>query len=194
MDTFSMSTAPSPRPSERPPAARIIIVMGVSSSGKSVVGRALARRLHVPFLDGDGYHPPANKEKMRAGTPLTDDDRWPWLETLARALHEAADGKGAAVGACSALKRAYRDFLTEKAGEPILFVLLDGPKDVIARRIAARKHEYMPASLLDSQLATLERPQPGENVLTVSILDPVETIAAKVAKAVGHLKSFKRGQ
>lgn len=168
--------------------------MGVSSSGKSTVGKAIGRRLHVPFLDGDGYHPPANKEKMRAGIPLVDDDRWPWLETLALALKEAADGKGSAVGACSALKRKYREFLTEKAGEPILFVYLDGTKEVIAQRIAARNHEYMPASLLDSQFATLEVPAADENVLAVSVLDPVETIATKVIKELDHLKTFKRGQ
>ena len=190
-----MSTALSPRPSERALIpARIIVVMGVSSSGKSVVGKALGRRLHAPFLDGDGFHPPANKDKMRAGTPLTDADRWPWLEALATALHEAADGKGVAVGACSALKRSYRDFLTEKAGEAILFVHLDGPKELIAQRIAKRQHEYMPASLLDSQLATLEAPAEDENVLTLSILDPVETIAAKAAKALDYLKTYKRGQ
>jgi gluconokinase len=190
-----MSTAPSQPRSEQPLIpARILVVMGVSSSGKSVVGKALGRKLHAPFLDGDGYHPPANKEKMRAGIPLTDEDRWPWLETLAKALHETAGEKGVVVGACSALKRAYRDFLTDKAGEPILFVLLDGPKEVIAARIAARQHEYMPASLLDSQLATLERPAPDENAITLSIEDPIETIAAKAAKAVSHLKSFKRGQ
>lgn len=191
MDTSSMSTAASPRPSE---PARIIIVMGVSSSGKTAVGKALARRLHAPFLDGDGYHPPANKEKMRAGIPLTDEDRWPWLETLALALREAAETKGVAIGACSALKRSYRDFLKSKAGLPLLFVHLHGEKAVIAKRIARRQHEYMPASLLDSQFATLELPAPDENVLTMSVLDPVETIADKVAKSLPHLKSFKRGQ
>ena len=115
-----MSTAPTASQFE---PARIIIVMGVSSSGKSTVGAALGRALHAPFLDGDKYHPESNVEKMRAGTPLTDDDRWPWLEALAAALKEAAEKKkGVAVGACSALKRAYRDFITEKAGEPVLFV------------------------------------------------------------------------
>src|SRR5688572_29781546 len=98
MDTSSMSMAPSPRRSDR-----IIVVMGVSSSGKSTVGAALAERLGVPFLDGDGYHPPANVEKMRAGIPLTDTDRWPWLERLSLALKEAAGQHGLAVGACSAL-------------------------------------------------------------------------------------------
>jgi len=174
--------------------SRILIVMGVASSGKSSSGQAIARRLHAPFLDGDDFHPPANKEKMRAGTPLTDDDRWPWLSALARALHVAADGKGVAVGACSALKRAYRDYLTAEAGEPILFVFLEGRKELIASRIAARQHEFMPASLLDSQFATLEVPGADENVLTVPVALPVEAIAERVVKAVPHLKSFRRKQ
>ena len=177
------------------PPARIIIAMGVSSSGKSTVGQSIARRLHVPFLDGDGYHPEANIEKMRAGTPLTDEDRWPWLERLALALHEAADRKDAAVGACSALKRSYRDFLTQKAGEPILFVYLDGNRDVIGERMARRSHEYMPTSLLDSQFATLEAPDPTtENVLIVPVTDSVEKITQTVTKSLTHLKSFKRWQ
>jgi gluconokinase len=174
--------------------ARIVVVMGVSSSGKSVTGKAISRRLHAPFLDGDGYHPEANKEKMRSGIPLTDDDRWPWLETLAKALHEAAEQKGVAVGACSALRRAYRDFLIEQAGEPLLFVHLAGDREVISRRIAARQHEYMPASLLDSQLKTLEIPTADENVLTLDITEPVETLAAKAVKELSHLKTFRRGQ
>ncbi|MDB5506542.1 MAG: gluconokinase [Devosia sp.] len=175
--------------------ARVIIVMGVSSSGKSTVGADLARALHAPFLDGDGYHPPANVEKMRSGTPLTDTDRWPWLETLARALHDAAEKKGVAVGACSALKRAYRDFLVEQAGEPILFVYLEGTKDVIAARIAKRAHEFMPATLLDSQFATLEIPDPEtENVIVVPVTDPVRSITAAVTKATPHLKAFVRKQ
>ena len=114
-----MSTAPS-QPRSEP--ARIIIVMGVSSSGKSTVGATFARALHAPFLDGDQYHPEANVEKMRAGTPLTDEDRWPWLEALTAALKQAAQKKDVAIGVCSALKRSYRDFITEKAGEPVLFV------------------------------------------------------------------------
>ena len=186
-----MSTAPS-QPRSEP--ARIIIVMGVSSSGKSTVGRALSRRLQVPFLDGDGYHPPANKEKMRLGIPLADEDRWPWLEALAHALRDAVRTQGSGIGACSALKRVYREYLTEKAGEPILFVFLEGAKEVIAQRIAGRTHEFMPASLLDSQFATLEVPAPDENVLKMSILDPVETIANRVAGELDHLKTFKCGQ
>jgi gluconokinase len=174
--------------------ARILIVMGVSSSGKSVTGAAIARRLHASFLDGDDFHPPANKEKMRAGMALSDEDRWPWLATLAGELHAAADRKGVAVGACSALKRVYREYLTEQAGEPVLFVFLDGTQELIASRMAARQHEYMPTSLLSSQFATLERPAEDENVLTVPISLSVEEIADRVVRAVPHLKTFKRKQ
>jgi carbohydrate kinase (thermoresistant glucokinase family) len=150
--------------------------MGVSSSGKSTVGAELARALKAPFLDGDGYHPPANVEKMRSGIPLTDDDRWPWLERLAQALKEAAQESGRAVGACSALRRAYRDYLTEIAEEPILFVYLKGDVETIRARIEKRQHEYMPASLLDSQFATLEEPAPDENAFAVPIMGSVEEI------------------
>ena len=161
--------------------ARIIICMGVSSCGKTATGTALAHELGAPFLDGDAFHPAANKEKMRAGTPLTDEDRWPWLANLAQALHAAADKSGTAVGACSALKRAYRDYLRTKAGEPILFVFLKGTEAVIAARIAARQHEYMPASLLPSQFATLEVPGGDENVITVDITEPIDAIVTDVA-------------
>ncbi|MEO8756383.1 MAG: gluconokinase [Devosia sp.] len=173
---------------------RIIIAMGVSSSGKTVVGQAIARRLHAPFLDGDDYHPQANKDKMKAGIPLTDADRWPWLTSLAEALHDAAEHKGVAVGACSALKRAYRDYLLREAREPVLFVYLDGDKSVIGARMAQRHHEFMPTSLLDSQFATLEVPGPDENALAVPVTLPIETIAERVVKALPHLKSFRRKQ
>jgi carbohydrate kinase (thermoresistant glucokinase family) len=169
--------------------------MGVSSSGKSTVGAALGRALHAPFLDGDQYHPAANVEKMRAGTPLTDADRWPWLEALATALLQAAQKKDVAIGACSALKRAYRDFITEKAGEPVLFIYLDGSREVIGERMAKRKHEYMPTSLLDSQFATLEVPDAAtENVMTVPVTDSVDKIVRTVTGTLDHLKSFKRWQ
>lgn len=174
--------------------ARIIVVMGVASSGKTVTGKSIARRLHAPFLDGDDFHPPANKDKMRAGTPLVDEDRWPWLQALAKALHAAAEPKGVSVGACSALKRAYRDYLVQEAGEPILFVYLEGDAAVIGVRVAARQHEYMPASLLASQFATLEVPGPDENALSLPVTLPVEAIAERVVKAAPNLKSFARKQ
>ena len=187
-----MSTAPS-QPRFEP--ARIIIVMGVSSSGKSTIGAALGRALHAPFLDGDQYHPEANVEKMRAGIPLTDADRWPWLDALSAALKQAAARKGVAVGACSALKKTYRDFITEKAGEPVLFVYLDGSREVIGERMARRSHEYMPTSLLDSQFATLEVPDPAqEHVMAVPVTDSVDKIVRTVTGTLEHLKTFKRWQ
>lgn len=187
-----MSMAPSQRSSE---PARIIIVMGVSSSGKSSVGAALGRALHAPFLDGDRYHPEANVEKMRNGIPLTDEDRWPWLDALSAALKEAAEKKGVAVGACSALRRIYRDYITQKAAEPVLFVYLEGSRDLIGERMARRSHEYMPPSLLDSQFATLEVPDPAtENVMVVPVTDSVDKIVRTVTGSLSHLKTFRRWQ
>src|SRR5690606_31537090 len=116
------------RLSDEAPSPRLIVVMGVSASGKSSVGRALASRLGVPFLEGDDYHPRANVEKMRSGLPLQDEDRWPWLTELARALRETADRYGMAVAACSALKERYRSFLSSDAGEAILWIFLEGSR------------------------------------------------------------------
>src|SRR5262249_13797364 len=118
-----------------------------------------------------------------SGTPLTDTDRWPWLERLSLALKGAAERDEIAVGACSALKRAYRDYMTKIAGEPILFVYLEGTKDVIAARIAAPKHEVTPASLRDSQLATLEVPAADENALPVPVTETVDEIVARIISA-----------
>ncbi|MBB4051414.1 gluconokinase [Devosia subaequoris] len=159
------------------------------------MGAALARTLHAPFLDGDQFHPEANVEKMRAGTPLTDEDRWPWLEAHTAALTQAAAKKDVAIGASSALRRIYRDFITEKAGEPVLFVYLDGTREVIGERMAKRSHEYMPTSLLDSQFATLEVPDPAtENTLHVPVTDSVDKIVRTITGELDHLKSFKRWQ
>ncbi|MCH1868146.1 gluconokinase [Nocardioides sp. CFH 31398] len=130
-----------------------VVAMGVSGCGKSTVGEALARRLGVPFEDGDDLHPPANVEKMRAGTPLDDDDRWPWLAAVGDWL--AGTGEAGGVVACSALKRSYRDVLREHAPSAV-FVHLHGDRDLIARRQAARGQHFMPPGLLESQFATLE--------------------------------------
>lgn len=162
--------------------ARILVVMGVSSSGKSTIGEALASRLGLPFLDADAWHPQANVEKMRAGVPLTDEDRWPWLQRYAQALTQAAKPSRGVVGACSALRRAYRDYLVECAAEPIRFIYLQGDRALIGERIATRQHHYMPASLLDSQFETLEIPQADENALVVSIDAPVEQIVDDIQR------------
>lgn len=164
-----------------------IVLMGVCGSGKSVVGETLAARLGYPFRDGDAFHPPANVEKMSSGTPLTDDDRWPWLDAIGTAI---ADTSGGLVVACSALKRAYRDRIRHAAGRPVAFVLLDGPKALLAERMLSRKGHFMPPSLLDSQLATLERPGTDEAAVTVSIVPPVDGV---VAAAVSGLAALSPG-
>jgi gluconokinase len=138
----------------------IVIVMGVSGSGKTTLGKALAERLGGRYLEADDFHPPENRAHMAAGKPLDDAMRRPWLIALARAAAEAGRS-GDAVASCSALKRAYRDLIRAEAG-PVTFLHLDGPREVLAQRVASRRHEYMPASLLDSQLATLEPPGADE--------------------------------
>ncbi|MBL4600966.1 MAG: gluconokinase, partial [Rhizobiaceae bacterium] len=120
--------------------------MGVSGCGKSTIGSSLGLTLNVPFLDGDHYHTPEAVEKMRSGQPLTDDDRWPWFARLTKEMKLAADQRGKSVTACSALKRAYRDYLVEQAGEPIAFIHLSGTKETIAERQADRPGHYMPAA------------------------------------------------
>ena len=176
-----MSTAASPPASEegRP---RLIVAMGVSGSGKTSVGVLLAERLAATFLEGDQFHPPANVSKMASGQPLDDSDRWPWLESLGRAMGEVPEGT--VVTACSALKRAYREALVDAADEPILFVLLDGTKALIAERMAARSDHFMPPSLLASQLATLERPASDEEAMCVAIDRPVEDIVEAICREI----------
>ena len=154
------------------------IVMGVASCGKTTVGEALAAGLGLPFVEGDRLHPPENVAKMSAGTPLNDDDRWPWLDRVGAALA----GATGVIGSCSALKRSYRQRLIRAAGRPIAFVFLDGSRELLAQRIAARKGHFMPASLLDSQLATLERPGPDEWAIAIDIaLAPADIVARAVA-------------
>ena len=155
--------------------------MGVSGSGKTVVGRALADRLGVPFCEGDALHPAANIAKMRAGRPLDDADRAPWLDRVHAWLCEHAAG---GVVACSALKRAYRDRLRSGLEPPPRFALLDPPGDVLVRRSAARADHFMPASLLDGQLATLERPTADECALSFTSDAPPESV---VDDLVGRL-------
>ena len=144
----------------------VVVLMGVSGSGKTTIGTLLAERTGTVFADADDYHPLANKQKMASGQALNDEDRQPWLETLnavLRGWHES--GKGGVL-ACSALKEKYRETLT--SGMPqgaVDFVLLDGSKELIASRLAARHHEYMNAKLLDSQFATLEPPSDAFSIV-----------------------------
>lgn len=150
-----------------------LVVMGVSGCGKSTIGGMLGERLGIPFADGDDYHPAANKAKMANGIPLEDGDRLPWLADIGRALADAGSddvpaGAGSAIIACSALKRRYRDLLRSHA-PGLVFVYLSGDHAVLSERINGRDHEYMPSSLLQSQLATLEAPEADEAFIAVDI-------------------------
>ncbi|WP_374838878.1 gluconokinase [Mycoplana ramosa] len=163
--------------------------MGVSGSGKTSIARALADRLSLRFLEGDQLHPAANVEKMSRGIPLTDADRWPWLARIGDDLHAAAAAGEGIVVSCSALKRAYRDRLRAAAGGDLNFVFLDGSRDVLLARLQARRNHFMPADLLDSQLATLEDPKGECGVVSVDIDAPVEVVvdnSLKKLSAVWH--------
>lgn len=150
-----------------------IVVMGVSGSGKSTVGAALAQRLRVPFADADDFHPPANIDKMTAGQPLNDDDRYPWLEAIGTWLAEHCDGGGAM--SCSALKRKYRDQLRRHC-PGVEFLHLSGTPEVIGRRQASRPGHFMPASLLQSQFATLEPLEPDERGIVIDVDQNIDSI------------------
>lgn len=159
----------------------IVVVMGVAGAGKTTVGRLLAADLGAAFLDADDFHPPANVAKMRAGTPLEDADRWPWLERLNAILRERAGRGESAVLACSALKAAYRARLLEGLPQARL-VYLRGARELIAGRLAARRGHYMNPGLLDSQFAALEEPA-GAIVADVAA-DPA-SVARTVRAALG---------
>jgi gluconokinase len=158
----------------------IVVVMGVSGSGKTTTGTALARTLGWPFVEGDDLHPPENVAKMAAGIPLTDADRWPWLDRIVAELRALSQTHPHIVLACSALKAIYRERLA-RAGD-VRFVHLHGDRETIAARLAVRKHSYMPATLLDSQFATLE---PPADAIVVDIRDDVETQVRKIIAALG---------
>ena len=152
-----------------------LVVMGVSGSGKSTIADKLAARLGCRYEDGDKFHPPSNVAKMSAGHPLTDEDRWPWLQAIADEIDRACGAGERAVIACSALKRAYRDILVHGRND-VRIVFLKGTQELIASRLAARKGHFMPPGLLDSQFKTLEPPGSEERPVTVSIDASVETI------------------
>lgn len=163
-----------------PQRTRIAVVMGVSGAGKTTVGIALAHRLGWRFQEGDDLHPPENVAKMRAGTPLDDNDRMPWLRAVAARIDEWRERGETGVVACSALKRQYRDVIIGNRPE-VRLVYLTAPRAVLAERLAGRRGHFMPAGLLESQLQTLEPPGPDENALTVSVDAPVETVVERIA-------------
>ena len=157
---------------------RAVIVMGVTSCGKTSVGEGLAAELNCPFIEGDKLHPVSNIAKMTVGTPLTDDDRWPWLEIIGRAMKaECVAGRGV-IASCSSLKKVYRQKLAEAAGMPISFIFLYGSRELLAARMADRKGHFMPTSLLDSQLKTLEVPGPDEDAVHLDVALSVDELVA----------------
>jgi len=158
-----------------------LVVMGVSGSGKSTIAERLAARLGWRYQDGDQFHPPANVAKMRAGHPLSDEDRWPWLQAIADEIDRTCKANERAVVACSALKHAYRDVLVH-GRDDVRIVFLNGTQDLIADRLANRKGHFMPAGLLTSQFRTLEPPQPGEQPITVSIDATVDAIVDDIIR------------
>ena len=157
--------------------------MGVSGSGKSLIGAAFARALGVDFADGDDYHSAANVARMASGIPLTDDDRAEWLRSLAARIRKAKDSGTGLVVSSSALKRSYRDVLRGAADE-LQFVFLKGSRALLAERLTSRRGHYMPPSLLDSQLSTLEEPSPDEQAWVCDIMEsPEDIVATLMARA-----------
>jgi gluconokinase len=169
-----MSMAASPQVSEVCRGFGPVVIMGVSGCGKSAVGERLASYLGARFIEGDSLHSVANVEKMRSGIPLTDADRWPWLDEVGGRLASPT----VTVVSCSALKRTYRERLRNVAWQPITFVFLQGSRALLAARLGERKGHYMPLSLLDSQLATLELPSGEADVVTIEIDQSLERIVA----------------
>ena len=163
--------------------ATVLVLMGVSGSGKSTVAALLARRLSWDLEEGDDLHPAANVAKMASGEPLTDADRWPWLDRVAGWIRRELDTGRSGIITCSALKRSYRDRLRAPG---VTFVYLNGTHDLIAQRLAERRGHYMPGALLDSQFADLEPPGPDEDCLWVDIGPPAASQADQVIEAL-HL-------
>ena len=180
-----MSTAVSQPRSE--PDLMPVIVMGVSGCGKSSVGERIAGALGCRFIEGDSLHPPANIEKMSAGIPLADEDRWPWLAIIGGVIAQSVARREMIVISCSALKAAYRTRLRESAGGRLAFVFLEGSREVLETRMRARTAHFMPASLLDSQFATLEPPTGESCVITVDVALPLEALTEKALSGLRHL-------
>jgi gluconokinase len=169
-------------------APHIAVIMGVSGSGKTTIGRVLARRLGWLFLEGDALHPPENIAKMKAGHPLDDEDRAPWLAAVAARIDQWRDDGKCGVVACSALKRRYRDIIIGGRAD-VRLIYLEGSRALIGERLAQRHDHFMPASLLDSQFAALQPPTADEDAITVAVDVPVDGIVARIAAALaatGH--------
>lgn len=168
--------------------ARVLVVMGVAGAGKTTVGRELAERLGWVFLDGDDLHPPANVAKLSEGIPLSDEDRWPWLERLATWVEGRLRAGDSAVVACSALKRSYRDRLAPRGG--VVFVHLEADREDLRQRLSQRRGHYMRADLLESQLEILEPPGPDEPAISVPTDKGLATAVEDVLRRLSAMPGF----
>jgi len=171
----------------------VLVFMGVSGCGKTSVAAILAGRLGWPFEEGDALHPQSNVDKMKAGHPLTDDDRWPWLEKVAEWVEERLDAGGNGLITCSALKRSYRDIINRR-GSGVVFVFLSGSRETIAARLAVRHGHFMPPSLLESQFADLEEPTSDEPEIRVDIGPAPGVIAQGIVDELGLSDSTDKGK
>ena len=164
-------------------APTVLVIMGVAGCGKTTAAVELANAMGWAYQEGDSLHPPENVEKMRGGTPLTDEDRWPWLGAIAGVIDGWLAEGTSAVLTCSALKRAYRDIIIgDRPG--VRLVYIHGERDLLAARMAGRQGHYMPPSLLDSQLATLEEPTPEERPIALSAVHTPQEIVAAILQAL----------
>lgn len=182
VSTRMRSPPPSPGPGRSQPP--VCVVMGVSGVGKSTVAHALAQRCGATFVEGDGLHPPTNLAKLSAGIPLEDEDRWPWLDAVADAALEARS-RGPVVVTCSALRRRYRDRLRQRLPE-LVFVHLHAPADVVSARIASRAAHFAAPTLVPSQFAALELPEPDEPVVRVDATRPLPELLDQVVAAIAR--------
>ncbi|MFO0416525.1 MAG: gluconokinase [Pseudomonadota bacterium] len=161
----------------------VIIIMGVSGSGKTTLANLLAKELGgLEVIEGDTLHTQQAREKMRAGIPLSDQDRWPWLDRIHQVISEPRDQT--VIVTCSALRRSYRERLSRGLEAKLMFLFLDAPRQVLVERLASREHEYMPASLLESQLETLERPTADEPVVRVPVENDINQTCQALIRAV----------
>lgn len=166
------------------PVVPVLVVMGTTATGKSSVGERVAQALDAAFVEGDDLHPPANVEKMTAGTPLSDEDRWPWLELVAGRITEAVSSGSRLVVTCSALKRAYRDVLRAGVEDQVRFCHLWGDPDLLLERISGRRGHFMPPSMLESQVATLEPLEADEHGSRFDVSPPLDDVVDAVLRTV----------
>ncbi len=167
-----------------------IVVMGVTSSGKSTVATLLSERLSVKFIDGDDLHPKENILKMASGQPLTDQDREPWLKRINEAIYNIESKNETGILVCSALKKQYRDII-RNSNSKVTFIFLDGSKELVLERIKQREGHYMKPEMLDSQFEILERPESEHDVITINIAQSAEKIVEQCVDKLKKLRGFK---